>query len=74
MTLNNVFKQLTTKKFKIYMFHETAKSINFVEVLEQLIEFSDFFQFSKDERLPIANEWLKKKEIYVDADRIIKII
>jgi len=73
MTTNNVFKELTTKKFSYYYFDEFTSKISFLEVLGLLSEFSDFFHFDKDEQKSIANSWLKKKEIYIDCDRIIKI-
>ena len=47
--------------------------MSFVEVLKQLVSFSDFFQFSTDEQKSVANEWMKEKEIYIDCDRTIKI-
>ena len=73
MTTNNVFKVLADKKFGYYYFGEFESKCSFINFLKILAIHSDFFNFSDDEQKAIANEWLKKKEIYIDADRSIKI-
>jgi len=73
MTTNQIFAKLTTAKFSFYYNGEFESKMSFVEVLKQLVSFSDFFQFSTDEQKSVANEWMKEKEIYIDCDRTIKI-
>jgi len=73
MTTNQIFAKLTTMKFSFYFNDDFANKMSFIEVLTQLVNFSDFFQFSADEQKSIANTWIKKKEIYIDCERTIKI-
>lgn len=73
MTTNQVFEKLTTAKFSFYYNDEFESKMSFVNVLTQLANFSDFFQYSKDEQKSEANKWLKEKEIDIDCDRTIKI-
>jgi len=73
MTTNQTFAKLATMKFSFYYNEEFESKMSFVDVLTQLANFSDFFQYSKDEQKAEANKWLREKEIYIDCDRTIKI-
>jgi len=73
MTTNQILAKLATAKFSFYYGNEFESKMSFVEVLSQLANYSDFFQYSADEQKSIANRWLKEKEIYIDCDRGVKI-
>jgi len=73
MTTNQIFAKLTTAKFSFYFNGEFQSKMKFVDVLSELVKFSDFFQYSTDEQKSVANSWMKEKEICIDCDRTIKI-
>jgi len=73
MTTNQTFSKLASAKFSFYYGNEFESKMSFVDVLTQLANYSDFFQYSKDEQKSETNKWIKEKEIYIDCDRGIKI-
>lgn len=73
MTTNQIFAELTKKRFYLYFNDANEGRIDFLGVLSQLANYSDFFKYSRDEQKSVANKWLKEGEIYIDCDRIIKI-
>ena len=61
-------KYLSDKNFLVFVSGELERQTNFLGLLKLLNNYSDFFQYSEKEQDESISEWIKEKEIYIDAN------
>lgn len=71
--MKKLIQQLLNKNFSVYVGGEFERRTNFLGLMKLFADYSDFLKYTNKEQKEMLKEWLKIKEIYIDANIYVKI-
>jgi len=71
--MKKLLANLIGKKFSVYVGGEFERMTDFIGFMKLLVNYSDFFHYTKEEQFEALSTWVYKRYVMVDANIFVKI-